>query len=55
MKVIHFSLKHSCACTKITNRKTANQFCRLNLMLIIIECKLVVYIVILHKHLVHKS
>ena len=27
MKVIHFSLKCSCTCTKITN-----QFCRLNLV-----------------------
>ena len=32
MKVIHFSLKCSCTCTKITNRKMGNQFCRLNLV-----------------------
>lgn len=32
MKVIHFSLKHSCICIKITNRTIANQFYRLNLI-----------------------
>lgn len=32
MKVIHFSLKRSCTCTKITNRKITNQFGRLNLI-----------------------